>query len=83
MKKLQNPFRKVEESSSYADSYGNNNVGKSYMFVVFLNFCRGMKLILENFARDLHVAFYGYKMSYEDLLKFRREFSSLRNSHKV
>lgn len=80
MKKLQNPFRKVEKS----DSYGNDNdVGKSYIFVVFLHFCRGMKYILEDFARGLHVAFYGYMMSYEDLLKLRRELSSLRNSHKV
>lgn len=83
MKKLRNPFRKLEESSSYADSYGNNNVGKSYIFVVFINFCCGMKYILKDFTRGLHVAFYGYTMSYEDLLKLRKEFSSLRNSHKV
>ena len=53
------------------------------MFVVFLNFCCRMKHILKDFTRDLHIAFYGYTKSYDDLLKFRREFSSLRNSHKV
>lgn len=81
--KLKNPFRKVEESSVYADFLGNSNVGKSYLFVVFLNFCCEIKRILKDFGRDLHVAFYGQMMSYDDLLKFRREFSSLRNSHKV
>ena len=80
MEKLQKPFRKVEESSFYADFYGNNNVGKTYIFVVFLNFCCRMKHILKDFTRDLHIAFYGYTKSYDDLLKFRREFSSLRNS---
>ena len=61
MKKLRNPFRKVGQSSIYAEFLSFSNKDRSYLSVAFLNFIRSINYPLKQFCKDLHAAFYGEK----------------------
>lgn len=63
MKKLRNPFRKVGQSSIYAEFLSFSNKERSYLSVAFLNFMRSLKFPLKQFCKDLHTAFYGEEWS--------------------
>ena len=63
MKKLRNPFRKVGQSSIYAEFLSFSNKERSYLSIAFLNFMRILKFPLKQFCKDLHTAFYGEEWS--------------------
>ena len=63
MKKLRNPFRKVGQSSNYAEFLSFSNKERSYLSIAFLNFMRSLKFPLKQFCKDLHTAFYGEEWS--------------------
>ena len=63
MKKLRNPFRKVGQSSIYAEFLSFSNKERSYLSIAFLNFMRSLKFPLKQFCKDLHTAFYGEEWS--------------------